>query len=137
MTERITGGCLCGTVAFELSGPFSAFHWCHCSRCRKDTGSAHAANLFTRPESVRWLGGENAVRRFDLPEADRFAKAFCERCGSPVPYINRSGTHLIVPAGCLDVDPGIVPQDNIHWGSRASWYEAGVSAPRYDNEPPE
>lgn len=137
MAERITGGCLCGMVAFEVSGPFTAFHWCHCTRCRKDTGSAHAANLFTRPASIRWLGGENTVRRFDLPEAERFAKAFCEHCGSPVPYVNRSGTHLIVPAGSLDSDPGIVPQDNIHWGSRASWYEAGVEAPRYHDEPPE
>lgn len=137
MSERIPGSCLCGTVTFEVSGPFEAFHWCHCSRCRKDTGSAHASNVFTRPGSIRWLSGGEAVKRFDLPEAERFAKAFCSRCGSPVPYINRSGTHLIVPAGSLDVDPGIAPQDNIHWRSRACWYEPGLAAPRFDDEPPE
>lgn len=137
MNEQFPGSCLCGKVSFEVSGPFAAFHWCHCSRCRKDTGSAHASNLFAKPESIRWLNGEDMVRRFDLPEAERFAKAFCARCGSPVPYVNRSGTHLIVPAGTLDVEPGIDPQDNIHWGSRASWYEPGIKAPRYEDEPPD
>lgn len=137
MDEKITGRCLCGTVAFEVSGPFEAFHWCHCSRCRRDTGSAHAANVFTRPEAIVWLNGEDAVKRFDLPEAERFAKAFCTNCGSPVPYVNRSGTHLLVPAGSLDADPGIPPQDNIHWRSRAAWYDAGVAALKYEEEPPD
>lgn len=137
MGEQVSGGCLCGTVTFEVTGPFEAFHWCHCSRCRKDTGSAHASNVFARPGSIRWLSGADAVKRFDLPEAQRFAKAFCVHCGSPVPYVNRSGTHLIVPAGALDTDPGLAPQDNIHWQSRAAWYDAGVAAPRYESEPPE
>lgn len=137
MSEQIKGSCLCGAVAFEVTGPFNAFHWCHCSRCRKDTGSAHASNVFTRPDSIEWLSGEDAVKRFEHPEAERFSKAFCTHCGSPVPYVNRSGAHLIIPAGSLDTDPGVVPQDNIHWRSRAAWYEPGVSAPRYEDEPPE
>lgn len=135
MGEKFNGGCLCGTVTFAVSGPFEAFHWCHCSRCRKDTGSAHASNLFARPTAIDWLTGEDAVRRFELPSAARFARAFCSHCGSPVPYVNRTATYLIVPAGSLDSDPGIIPQDNIHWCSRASWYDAGVSAPRFDTEP--
>lgn len=136
MSESISGSCLCGRVSFTVTGPFDAFHWCHCSRCRKDTGSAHASNVFTRPGHIEWLGGEDLVRRFDLPEAKRYAKAFCTHCGSPVPYLNRSGTALIIPAGTLDRDPGIPPGDNIHWSSRAPWYEAGLAAARYDEDPP-
>jgi hypothetical protein len=48
MTQTVTGSCLCGAVSFEVSGAFDSFFLCHCSRCRKDTGSAHAANLFWR-----------------------------------------------------------------------------------------
>jgi len=135
MGEEFRGGCLCGETTFQVSGPFYAFHWCHCSRCRKDTGSAHAANLFARPGSIRWLTGLQKVKRFDLPDARRFAKAFCTECGSPVPYLNRSGTQLIIPAGSLDDPPDTEPDDNIHWGSRARWYEAGLNAPRFDAEP--
>lgn len=135
MSDPITGSCLCKQVIYEITGPVEAFHWCHCSRCRKETGSAHAANLFTRPGGVKWLRGEQWVKRFDLPEAKRFSRAFCSHCGSPAPYLNRTGTHMIVPAGTLDADPGAVPQDNIHWNSRAPWYEAGMAARHYDAEP--
>ena len=135
MVNEITGRCLCGKVAFSISGPFEAFHWCHCSRCRRDTGSSHASNIFAGPDSIEWLRGEELVKRFDLPEAERYAKAFCTECGSPLPYLSRNGVRVIVPAGTLDGDPGVVPDDNIHWGSRAPWFEAGVNAGRYDKEP--
>lgn len=135
MDQQLKGSCLCGRVKFVVSGPFQEFHWCHCSRCRKDTGSAHASNIFARPDSVEWLSGRDRVKRFDLPEAERFAKAFCTECGSPVPYVNRSGTYLIVPAGSVDEAPDIVPDDHIHWRSRAPWYDAGINAVKYDNEP--
>ncbi|MBS1269188.1 MAG: hypothetical protein MAG794_00132 [Gammaproteobacteria bacterium] len=135
MSEQVRGGCLCGRVAFVIAGPFEAFHWCHCSRCRKDTGSAHASNIFSSPDSIDWLSGKDEIKRFDLPEAKRHAKAFCTHCGSPVPYIGRNGAYLIIPAGTLDGDPGIVPQDNIFWNSRASWYESGAAAEKYAEEP--
>lgn len=135
MSGQITGGCLCGQVAFVVNGCFEAFHWCHCSRCRKDTGSAHAANLFIRPAGVNWLRGRESTKRFDLPGAKHYSKAFCMHCGSPVPYLNRAGTHWIVPAGTLNEDPGMAPQDNIYWESRAGWYEMGIAAKKYDADP--
>ncbi|RPH66319.1 MAG: aldehyde-activating protein, partial [Hyphomicrobiales bacterium] len=46
MSSRHLGSCLCGDVRFEIAGDFEKFYLCHCSRCRKDTGSAHGANLF-------------------------------------------------------------------------------------------
>jgi len=49
------GSCLCGEVRFEIVGNFERFFLCHCGRCRKDTGSAHAANLFSSTAKVHWL----------------------------------------------------------------------------------
>ena len=43
----IEGKCLCGNVRYRITGPILNFQYCHCSRCRKFTGSAHAANVFT------------------------------------------------------------------------------------------
>ena len=70
-TRWISGGCLCGKVAYELAPPFQAFRYCHCRRCRKATGTAHAANIFVSPAQLRWLSGEDATVRYDL----RFASA--------------------------------------------------------------
>ncbi len=130
----IQGSCLCGEVTFSCENKFKAFHLCHCIECQKATGSAHASNLFTAIDNLKWLSGEALVRRYDLP-GRAISKAFCSQCGSGVPYISGSGRALIVPAGCLDGEPTKVPQDNIFWGERACWYDEGIQATKFDRFP--
>ena len=77
MNIKVNGSCLCGKIKFVLLGPFDQFHLCHCSRCRKSTGSAHASIIFAKPENIQWDSGSEFIKRFDLPEAKRFAKCFC------------------------------------------------------------
>jgi hypothetical protein len=54
---KYKGSCLCGEIIFEIIGEFESFFLCHCERCRKDTGSAHAANLFSSKTSRTYLLG--------------------------------------------------------------------------------
>ncbi|SOB89729.1 hypothetical protein SAMN05877962_10160 [Alloalcanivorax xenomutans] len=129
------GRCLCGQVRFRISGPFKQFHLCHCSRCRHATGSAHASNLFIGNDQIEWLAGEERIQRFDLPEAQRFARAFCRHCGAPVPHQSRDGNGFIVPAGSLDQAPDRQPDDHIHFDSRAPWYNGTLQAPRFSAAP--
>lgn len=135
MHQTVEGGCLCGRVRFRVRGPFQMFHLCHCSQCRKATGSAHASNIFTAPGNIDWLSGKELIRHFQLRGEQSFTKCFCGNCGSALPYLNRSGKYLVIPAGTLDDDPGIRPQDNIFWRDRAAWYEAGLGAQHYDGYP--
>ena len=53
------------------------------------------------PEKIKWLSGEDLIQRFELPGSERFMKQFCSKCGSGVPYVNRLGTKLVIPAGSL------------------------------------
>jgi len=122
MDEVIAGSCLCGSVRFAVRPPFSAFRYCHCSRCRKASGSAHAANLFVPRTQFEWLEGEASVRRFDLPDAQRFSVWFCGECGCRVPHNIRTRDDVLIPAGLLDADPHMHPENNIFWGSKAPWY---------------
>jgi hypothetical protein len=126
---KIRGSCLCGGVSFEVDLPLDRFVHCHCSRCRKATGTAHASNAAVRPAAFRWLVGAEHVARFDLPAARSFATSFCRRCGSPLPHATRSGREVIVPAGALDGDPIRRPDRHSHWGSRAPWYAHGDGLP--------
>ncbi|MCA9563908.1 MAG: GFA family protein, partial [Myxococcales bacterium] len=103
---KAKGSCLCGGVRFEIEGPHMLFQYCHCSRCRKGTGSAHASNLFAAPSNFRWISGEELVKVWELPTAKYFCKAFCSECGSAAPYLAKSGKAFVVPAGLLDDDPG-------------------------------
>ena len=135
MSHKIKGSCLCGNVTFEITAAFEQFHLCHCSRCQKATGSAHASILFTKPEAIKWLSGEKSIKHFKLPSAQFFAKSFCNECGSTVPKIVKDGQFLMVPAGSLDNPPEIKPQDHIFWKDRACWYDDAVEAPHFNEYP--
>ncbi|HRP69123.1 MAG TPA: GFA family protein, partial [Turneriella sp.] len=69
MAKEYQGACLCGAVHYTVKGPFLRFFFCHCSRCRRSTGTAHAANTFVRAGNVTFTQGENHIKRFDLPDA--------------------------------------------------------------------
>ena len=114
------GSCLCGEVKFEVTGTFDGFFLCHCKFCQKDTGSAHAANLFSGNGKLRWLSGEKRVSSFNLP-ATRHARSFCSRCGSALPSIQMDGKQIVVPAGSLDSEVSTIPQGHIFVSSKANW----------------
>lgn len=130
------GSCFCAQVSYEISGNIGIFQYCHCSRCRKVTGSAHAANLFVAPGQFKWMGGEELVGHYDPPETKYFATSFCKNCGSSLPWLSKSGLAVIVPAGSLDEDPGIRPSQNVFCGSRSAWYTPASSLVEYEEMPP-
>ncbi len=134
--NKVSGSCFCNKISYEIAGNIGIFQYCHCSRCRKVTGSAHAANLFVAPGDFKWLAGEEYVGRYDPPETKYFAHAFCKNCGSSMPWLSKSGQVVVIPAGTLDDDPGIRPGQNIFCGSRPAWYTAASSLKEYQEGPP-
>ena len=116
----VTGQCLCGAVTFSISGGFERFFLCHCARCRRDSGSAHSANLFSSAARITWQSGAGNVRTFRLP-GSRHVKSFCMVCGSALPVSQPGSEGLVVPAGCLDGPVGRRPDAHICWSSRAAW----------------
>ena len=136
MSKAFKGSCLCGAVSYQFHGPEYVFQYCHCSRCRKFTGSAHAANIIVAPEHFEWLEGIDQLGRFEHPEAKHFATCFCQKCGSSLPWKAQSGGAVVIPAGTLDEDPGMRPSQNIFWKDRVAWREAVESLPHYDELQP-
>jgi len=123
MDTKHSGSCLCGAVHFEVTGDFERFYLCHCQYCRKDTGSAHAANLFSSTAKLQWLSGEDAIRVFNLPST-RHTKSFCSTCGSALPNLQMNGELLVVPAGSLDTQVTIKPNAHLFFASKATWDDA-------------
>ncbi len=133
--QSINGSCLCGAIKYRITGPIKVFQYCHCSRCRKFTGSAHAANLFVPPEQFSWTQGEASLGRYEHPDAKYFATTFCKQCGSSMPWAVQGGKNIVVTAGTLDEDPGIRPMWNIFWASRACWFEGTEALPKHEQFP--
>lgn len=134
MAKVYNGSCLCGDVRFKIEGEFENFYLCHCNYCRKDTGSAHAANLFSTTAKLDWTSGKDKIKTFTLP-ATRHTKSFCLNCGSPVPSVNTNESFLTVPAGCLDSKLSLRPNAHIFVSSRADWDEDLETLPMMDGIP--
>ncbi|AXQ31346.1 GFA family protein [Solimonas sp. K1W22B-7] len=134
MSNRHSGSCLCGAVRFEVEGDFQRFYLCHCEYCRKDSGSAHAANLFSSTARLSWISGEGQVRQFTLPST-RHSRSFCSTCGSALPGTQMDGALLVVPAGSLDGEVRIRPDAHLFISSKAGWDEALETIPKMEKFP--
>lgn len=132
--STLSGSCLCGGVRYTVSGEAQRFYHCHCSRCRKASGTGHASNLFVQG-SLTWNSGEELIRTFKLPEAARFTNSFCEVCGSRMPrFIEKVGM-VFIPAGSLEDEPGIRPQARIFLDSRTKWSCDEAALPGFEQYP--
>ncbi|GAA4362682.1 GFA family protein [Kangiella marina] len=128
------GSCLCGEVKFEVEGNFEKLFFCHCTRCQKNTGSAHCANLFSGSASINWISGKEQVKTYHLPET-RHAKSFCVNCGSAMPTEVAGGKMIVVPAGCLDDDVTIQANGHIFMDDKASWESLLEETPKFSKLP--
>ena len=129
--DSVRGSCLCGAVRYVLAQQADWSHNCHCSRCRKATGATFASNLFVPIEALRFTEGEQLVRTFKPPDAERFTHAFCEVCGGTLPFRNEARGRAVVPMGSLDDDPQFRPQAHIFVTSRAPWDEISDELPQH------
>jgi hypothetical protein len=134
MSEIHSGSCLCGQIQYDIVGDFESFFLCHCKYCQKDTGSAHAANLFSSTATLKWLAGHDKVVVFNLPST-RHARSFCSLCGSAVPSQQFKGSLLVVPAGSLDSEVNIEPNAHLFVSSRANWDHELEHVPCYEGLP--
>lgn len=135
MTSNIMReSCLCGTIEFKVSGLFESFIFCHCQRCQKDTGSAHAANLFSREAELHWIQGKDEVSTYQLPGSFH-VKSFCKWCGSGVPTFQKELNLLVVPAGCVDGSIAVEPTAHIFCASESGWEKSLKDVPRFEGLP--
>ncbi len=114
----ITGGCNCGAVRFEVTEPFEASMYCHCTRCQRRTGTAASVNGRTTPDAFRIVQGEDRIRAWD-PPAGGAVKHFCGDCGSAL--FSRSPGSIGVRLGAVDGDPGIRPSYRQYTAYAAAW----------------
>jgi hypothetical protein len=134
MNSKYLGSCLCEKIKYEVEGSFESFYLCHCKYCQKDTGSAHAANLFSTKAKLQWIAGPESIKTFTLPST-RHTKSFCQDCGSAVPSLQMDGQLLVVPAGSLNSDLAVKPDAHIFCSSKAGWDESLEGIKRFDKFP--
>ena len=128
--NTIKGCCHCGAVKYESSGKILRFINCHCPDCRKASGSTFGSVLVVESGGFKIVAGEkNLVLYQSSPGKDR---CFCKTCGSHVFARMQSRPEIIIiRAGSLDDDPGLLPQAHIWVSAKAPWDEIHDNLPQY------
>ena len=130
MSQRmLSGECLCGAVRYEVE---DAFHYalnCHCSRCRKATGSAFKPLGGIERDRLRVVKGAEGLMIFGDESGH---DAHCRHCGSLLYSLVREGRYVHVALGTLVDDPSIRPTAHIFVGSKAPWFTITDELPQYE-----
>jgi hypothetical protein len=126
-----SGECNCGAVRFEIDAQLSDVYFCHCSICRRSTGSSGIAVVVFQKDRFRWIRGQEHVATWKKPGTD-WQKCFCKICGSPVPGEN-DATRMFAPAALITEGGEALKIAHHLWvGSKAGWDEIGGSARLHD-----
>ena len=124
------GKCNCGLVAFEIDSDISEVFVCHCSICRKSTGSNGIAVIVVDKDVFRWTQGSNMIESWEKPGED-WQTSFCRVCGSPLPGINDE-SRMYVPAGLITQGGESLKVAHHIWvESKAVWDEIGDSGKQH------
>lgn len=123
-------------MRFEVTEPLVSASWCHCTRCRRRTGSSASPNARIAPGSLRIVSGEELVRCYQPP--DGFAKCFCSECGSQLWSRSPDDPDVIsIRLGAFDDDPGIRPMWRQFVAYAAPWDPIPDDGlPRHDERRP-
>jgi hypothetical protein len=118
------GECNCGAVQFEIDADLRDVYVCHCSICRRFTGSQGIAVVVFSKQQFRWLQGHDHVATWQKPGTDWHAY-FCRVCGSAVPGENDPHT-MFAPAGSITQGgEGLEVRHHVWVGSKAPWDRIG------------
>ncbi len=130
--DKMTGGCMCGSVRYETRGdPFQIGH-CHCNSCRKHNGAAVVTLAGFLADQVTFSGKPRKLYE-SSPGANR---AFCENCGTPLTWEGDGGEELgpllELHISTFDNPDALVPTGHMFYPEKVAWFDVADDLPRYE-----
>ena len=126
-TVRATGGCLCGGVRYEITGPMRPVVACHCTECRRFSGGLWHASAMLRENltiedggSLRWYNSSTWARR-----------GFCVSCGASLFFDSPERPYIGVAAGTLNDPTGLTHAVHIFTREAGDYYRLDDALPKH------
>jgi len=129
----LTGKCFCGAVRYAVADAFAYAMNCHCSNCRRTTGSAFKPFAGIERENFAITQGPDRLLIYGDDDAN---DTHCRRCGSLLFSVVRAGAFVHVALGTLIDEPSIRPTRHIFVGSKAPWFTITDDLPQHEEFPP-
>ena len=119
-----TGGCQCGSIKYELTGPAKMLYICHCTDCQKQSSSAFGLSLRMDADDIAFIQGENRLKTWETHAEDGSIKrcTFCPDCGTRIIHGSDNPNELVsIKAGSLDDTSWLNPIAHIWLKSAQPW----------------
>ncbi|MBR0932099.1 GFA family protein [Bradyrhizobium jicamae] len=126
--RMLAGECYCRAVRYQVADAFAYALNCHCSNCRRTTGSAFKPFAGIAREGLAVASGADNLMIYGEVDAH---DAHCRHCGSLLYSVVRDGAFVHVTMGTLCDQPSIRPSAHIFVGSKAPWYSITDDLPQF------
>ena len=101
--DRLTGGCQCGAVRYELAAPPHEIYVCHCRECQKQSSSAFGISAMAWSRNVRLVQGTLRLWSRGTDSGGTLTCFFCADCGSRVWHGDpQAEDEISIKGGTLD-----------------------------------
>ena len=129
MSERAySGGCLCGAVRYEATGPGRHVCFCHCASCRRAAGATPVAWATFATTDFRVTRGALASYASSPP----VARGFCAACGTTLTYVHSARPlDVDVALASLDEPEALRPVRHIWVSDRVAWTPLADRLPQF------
>jgi hypothetical protein len=127
--RMLSGKCFRGAVRYAVADDFVYAANCHCSNCRRTTGSAFKPFAGIERDKLTLMRGQDDLMIYGDEEGNN---THCKRCGSLLYSVVRAGAYVHVAMGTLVDDPAIRPNKHIFVGSKAPWFEITDDLPQFE-----
>lgn len=130
----IKGSCLCGQIKFEIAGDVVMSRYCHCSNCRKFSGTAQAAWGLAQASEFTHSATSTNIGYFDTGTGSR--RHFCLSCGSPLWFEPKDLPALVgIALGAIDEGNPTPPEMHVWTQSSPAWEEIADALPQHLTHP--
>jgi hypothetical protein len=132
----LTGGCICGSVRYEIASFPLMVYTCNCTNCQKQSGSAFGMTMPVAARDFRILQGAPKAWRRSSPQGIEVTSWFCGDCGNRI-YGERAGRteRVNVRAGTLDDTTWLKPVAHFFTRSAQPWVQPAAGAIGYETQP--
>ena len=124
------GSCLCGSIRYSIASELSDFGYCHCTSCRKASGTAFAANAGLDRGALALEDPNSCLKEYESSPGK--LRAFCSACGSPIfAYLTATPNLVRIRLGTLDTPLEKTAKAHTFVSEKAPWHVIGGDLPQF------
>jgi hypothetical protein len=135
MTDKLTGGCQCGTIRYTLSGAIPPAYACHCGECKKQSASAFSMSVAVAFDRLTVTGAPASFEAIAYSGAIKTCY-FCPKCGTRLWHGSSASPDIVtLKVGTFDDSADIAPRAHLWVNKKQAGISLDPAVPAFDTQP--